>query len=503
MSEARLRIIVACGAAGGIAATFNAPITGLFFGFEIVLREFSFDALFATILGAVTGDVISRAFFGSAPFFAGIPHGLALSSDAGYLLIIVLGVASGLVGLGFKTVLYKLEDVVDDLWGERPEWLRPAVGGIALGVLLLALPELYGVGYPVMDKAFAGQLVVGLIVLLVAGKILATSLTLAIGGSGGVFAPSLFMGAMTGMAFGIGAHDLFGPAVGRPAIYAVVAMGALFGGAAQAPLTAMASVIEMTGNFTLTVPVMLATGIAAAVCKQLSYGGIYTTKLLRRGVDIERPRAEHLLESLTVGELMHPIRDGGAQMLGEAVGVEAAELAELIGPVADVRSPQALFAEETLAQALRQLVLYGRSGLPVLSRSGDRVLGWLDDEDVLAAITAQVGVSEQAIEHGAVVADSGSEDPRRRVHVPTTPVEGHALVEAVVGLRSQARGRRVDEVRWPPGSLVVALRKGHEVCAPRPDTRLEPGTRVVLLVPAPAADEAEEAEVPARAQSPA
>jgi Trk K+ transport system NAD-binding subunit len=87
--------------------------------------------------------------------------------------------------------------------------------------------------------------------------------------------------------------------------------------------------------------------------------------------------------------------------------------------------------------------------------------------------------------------------------VPTTPVEGHALVEAVVGLRAQARGRRVDEVSWPPGSLVVALRQGHEVCAPRPDMRLEPGTRVVLLVPAPAADEAEEAEVPARAQSPA
>ena len=106
MSETRLRIIVACGAAGGIAATFNAPITGLFFGFEIVLREFSLDAMFATILAAVSADLVSRAFFGSAPFFTGIPHGLVVGKDSIYLLIAVLGLVAGLIGVGFKTFLY-------------------------------------------------------------------------------------------------------------------------------------------------------------------------------------------------------------------------------------------------------------------------------------------------------------------------------------------------------------------------------------------------------------
>ena len=157
MSENRLRIIVACGAAGGIAATFNAPITGLFFGFEIVLREFSLDALFATSLAAVTGDVISRAFFGSAPFFTQVPHDLVLANDSAYLLVAVLAVAAGLIGVGFKTFLYWLEDFVDELWKGRPEWARPAVGGVALGLVLLALPQMYGVGYPVMGKALAGQ----------------------------------------------------------------------------------------------------------------------------------------------------------------------------------------------------------------------------------------------------------------------------------------------------------------------------------------------------------
>src|SRR6201996_2089490 len=289
MSENRLRIVVACGAAGGIAATFNAPITGLFFGFEIVLREFSLDALFATSLAAVTGDVVSRAFFGSAPFFAGIPHGLTVGGDYTYLLIVVLGIVAGLIGVAFKTFLYRLEDVGDELWKGRAEGARPAGGGVLLGALLLVLPQMYGVGYPVMDRTVAGHYLVWFIVVLMVGKVLATTLTLSIGGSGGVFAPSLFIGAMAGMAFGMGAHDLFGPAIGPPAMYAVVAMGGVFGAAAQAPLTAIASVIEMTGNFTLTLPIMLASGIAAALSKELSYGSVYTTKLLRRGIDIERP----------------------------------------------------------------------------------------------------------------------------------------------------------------------------------------------------------------------
>ena len=173
--------------------------------------------------------------------------------------------------------------------------------------MLLALPQMYGVGYPVMDKALAGQYALWFIVILMLGKILASSLTLSIGGSGGVFAPSLFIGAMAGMAFGTVAHHLFGPAIGPPALYAVVAMGGVFAAAAQAPLTAIASVAEMTGNFTLTLPIMLACGIAAAVSKQLTYGSIYTTKLLRRGIDIEQPKTTSALQTLTVADAMQPL----------------------------------------------------------------------------------------------------------------------------------------------------------------------------------------------------
>jgi chloride channel protein, CIC family len=290
MRENRMRVIVACGAAGGIAATFNAPITGLFFGFEIVLREFSAEALAAIILSAVSADLISRAFFGAAPFFSAVPHNLVVHHAIAFPLIGALGLLCGAIGVLFQKTIYAGEDRADRIWGDRPQWLRPVAGGLLLGLLLLALPQMYGVGYPVMARVFAGSYVLWFVIVLAAGKLIATSLTLWIGGSGGVFAPSLFVGAATGTAFGIGAQHAFGAAAGPPALYGVVGMGAVFAGAAQAPLTAIASVAEMTGNFTLALPIMLACGVAALLARQLTRGSVYTTKLLRRGIDIERPK---------------------------------------------------------------------------------------------------------------------------------------------------------------------------------------------------------------------
>ena len=492
MSENRLRIIVACGAAGGIAATFNAPITGLFFGFEIVLREFSLDALFATSLAAVTGDVISRAFFGSAPFFSQVPHDLVFPTDSAYLLVAVLAIAAGLIGVGFKTFLYWLEDFVDELWKGRPEWARPAVGGVALGLVLLALPQMYGVGYPVMGKAFAGQYALWFIVILMLGKVLASSVTLSIGGSGGVFAPSLFIGAMLGMAFGTIAHHLFGPSVGPPAMYAVVAMGGVFAAAAQAPLTAIASVAEMTANFGLTLPIMLACGIAAAISKQLSYGSIYTTKLLRRGIDIERPKTTNLLQRLTVADVMQPISqpigDGRLLRAPEPGGGRDAipdELWERVaGPVTDTRKPQELFGDETLEQALRQLTLYDHDGLPVVSHDRQHLQGWITRQDILETLATSASSSAAEIEHGAVAADFASPDPRALAHTPSTPLSGYEIVEITITPESPALGRPVGEIAWPPGSIIVAISEGHEIVPVRDDTELHAGERIILLAPA-------------------
>lgn len=489
MSEGRLRVIVACGAAGGISATFNAPVTGMFFGFEIVLKEFSLDALAATMLSAVTADVVSRAFFGGAPFFAAIPHDMGVSNDFTYLLIAVLGMLAGLIGVAFQKTLYKGEDAADSLWGNRPAWLRPAAGGLLLGLLLLALPQMYGVGYPVMDRVLAGHEVLWFVIILMAGKIIAASLTLWIGGSGGVFAPSLFTGATAGMAFGMVVHHLFGNAVGPPALYGVVAMGGVFAAAAQAPLTAIASVAEMTGNFTLTLPIMLACGVAAQLAKQITYGSIYTTKLLRRGIDIERPKALGALQALTVKEVMQPLTDptGPPQLIGagahtEPPTVEDSQWERLVGPVTLKRRPQALFVEEDLEHARRQLILYGRDGLPVLSHDG-RLRGWLTRADVLRALATRLSTSEQEIEEGAIAADFAIKDPTSTIREPSTPLHNYQTLELRIPPESPAKGRHIDEIQWPPGCIVVAVTQGREIRAARPDLQLHPGERVILLAP--------------------
>ena len=500
MSEGRLRVIVACGAAGGISATFNAPVTGMFFGFEIVLKEFSLDALAATILSSVTADVISRAFFGGAPFFAAIPHDMAVGNDFGYLLIVLLGITAGLIGVAFQKTLYKGEDAADALWGKRPQWLRPVAGGVLLGLVLLALPQMYGVGYPVMDRVLANHYVLWFVVILLAGKIFAASLTLWIGGSGGVFAPSLFIGAATGMAFGIVVHHLFGAPTGPPAMYGVIAMGAVFAAAAQAPLTAIASVAEMTGNFTLTLPIMLACGIAAQLAKQITYGSIYTTKLLRRGIDIERPKALGALQAVTVGEVMQPVNslNGEPLLLGArsaepCPAVAATEWERLVGPMTLARRPQVLFAEEDLEQARRQLVLYGRDGLPVLSREG-HLRGWLTRADVLRALTTKLRSSEEQIEEGAVAAEFALKDPSAAAHAPSTPLRGYEMLELRILPGSPARGRRVGDVDWPPGCIVAAVTKGREIRAARPDLELQSGERVIVLAPTTEAPTTENGE---------
>ncbi len=492
MSERSLRILVACGAAGGIAGTFNAPLTGLFFGFEIVLREFSLDALFGTALSAVTADLISRAFFGSAPFFSSFPHNMLAPPDATYLLIAVLGLAAGLLGVGFKTVLYGMEDYLDRVWKSRPEWARPAVGGIALGVLLLALPQMYGVGYPVMENIVAGHEALWLIVILMVGKVVASSLTLSIGGSGGVFGPSLFTGAAGGMAFGVIARHIFGGDVGPAAMYAVIAMGGVFAGATQAPLTAIASVLEMTGNFTLTLPVMLACGIAAATSKQLTYGSIYTTKLLRRGIDIEQQKATSALATLTVAEVMQSVADddGRTRPLAPAdlkagpAAVSRELLARLAGPVSDVRDPQVLFGDEDLEHALRQLVLYGHDGLPVLSHDEHTLQGWITREDVMHALIGRAQGSAREIERGAEAAEFAVKEPHKQIHVPTTPLYGYEILEITISPQATACGRRLGEMHWPEGSSVLAASEGHKLIAPRADVELRPGERIVLLAPA-------------------
>ena len=478
MPENRLRILVACGAGGAIAATFNAPITGVFFGVEIILREFSIDALFTVMLSAMVADATAIPFLGSKPFLSGFPAGISLPHPADYLLVAVLAVIAALFGLAFKGVLYKTEDLCDRLWGNRPQWARPAVGGVALGLLLLAIPQMYGVGYPVMYQATGGGYVLWFLILLAVAKIAATSLTIGIGGSGGVFAPSLFIGVTSGMAFGDIAHHLFGAAAGPPALYAVVGMGAVFTSAARAPLTSLASVVEMTGDFTLTLPVMLAVAVASTVSRALSYGTIYTTKLLRRGTDIDRATPWRILQDLKVSDAMQAFRPplviGGGS--GAITGTGATvPVATLPGPVTGELDPQTILATESLAQALRQLELYGRDGLPVLSDDARQITGWVTNTAVIGAVAREI----------STVAPGHHRDRESDAAEPPDPLPGYRVVEITLPDDSPTIGSKLSDITWPAGYTAVSLLRNRHLRPLDPHLVMRPGDRIALLAQAP------------------
>ena len=484
MPETRLRILVACGAAGGIAATFNAPITGVFFGVEIILREFSIDALFTVMVAAMIADLTAEPFLGSAPFLSGFPTGIALHDSRNYLLVAGLAVIAALMGLVFKAILYKTEDLCDRVWHGRPEWARPAVGGLALGLLLLALPQVYGVGYPVMGKATAGQYALWFLVLLAFAKIAACSLTIGIGGSGGIFAPSLFVGVTSGMAFGDAVHHIFGTGAGDPALYAVVAMGAVFASTARAPLTSLASVVELTGDFALTLPVMLAVAIAATISRAASYSTIYTTKLLRRGTDIDRATPWRALSDLKVSDAMRPFRPP-LPIPPDTNGSAAPDWPALAGPVSYQSDPQALFATESLAQALRQLEVYGRDGLPVMSADSGQIQGWITAADVLRAIARQVSTTQAETTQAEVTADGEYTDPESLLRHPPTPLPGYQLIEISITPGSPGTGARLKDVTWPAASIPVSVLRGRRLRPPHPELVLAPGDHVNLLASAP------------------
>ena len=322
-------------------------------------------------------------------------------------IVISLAVIAALVGQTFRVVLYAVEDLCDRIWGDRPEWARPVVGGVLVGLLLLAVPQMFGVGYPVMFKALAGGYGVWFLVFLLVAKVLATSLTLGIGGSGGVFAPSLFIGLMTGTAYGTVAVHLFGAGAGQPALYAAVGMAGVFGSSTRAPLTALASVVEMTGDYSITLSIMLTVAVATVVSRSIGYGTIYTSKLLRRGQDVERTAPWRAFSLLSADEVMHAVPS--PQPLADHLPADQSPPA---GDPTDA-APGAVFASESVTEVLRHLQTEGRDAVPVVSENGHYLIGWATAPSVLHAIGRRLAV--RPLESGARTAGIRVDQPEKLI----------------------------------------------------------------------------------------
>ena len=416
MPESRVRAMVACGAAGGIAATFNAPIAGVFFALELILADFAAGSFGAVVLASVTASIIGRTFLGNGAFLT-LPS-FTITSAAEYPLFILLGLLAAATGVGFTRILYLIEDVCDWAW-RGPGWLRPAAGGVLLGLLLLALPQLYGVGYPVLQAGVAGSYAIGFLVVLLVGKIVATSLTIGIGGSGGVFAPSLFIGAMLGAAFGEAAGVLAPGLHGQVGAFALVGMGAVFAGAARAPITAVIIMFELTGEYSIILPLMLAIVVATGLSKAMSKDTVYTLKLRRRGIDLDRHPGTDVLSSISVEAVMDTsvralpenlsAAEGARRLLaskhpalpvtnadGTLIGIITVQhLASVLNddderdriPLSDLAEmPATALPEATLQSALDSIVeSSSNAGIPVVDAAGF-LQGWLSQDAVLRVL---------------------------------------------------------------------------------------------------------------------
>jgi CIC family chloride channel protein len=289
VGERRMRTLVGCGAAAGIAATFNAPVAGALFAVEIILGDFGVTQFSPIVISSVTATVVSRHFLGDFPAFEVPAYHLVSANEL--FAYGALGIIAGLVALIFVRTLYRAEDLFDKL--RSPAFLKPAIGGALIGVIAIRFPEIFGVGYEAINEALTGDLGWKLLLILVMVKIVAVSLTIGSGGSGGIFAPSLFIGAMVGGAVGT-----------VPGAYALVGMGAVVAAGTHAPITAIVMIFELTGDYKIILPLMISSIIATLLATRLQKASIYTLKLLRRGVDIRSGYSASVLSHLTARDAM-------------------------------------------------------------------------------------------------------------------------------------------------------------------------------------------------------
>jgi chloride channel protein, CIC family len=532
----RVKILVGCGAAAGLAATYNIPIGGALFAMEVILGNFAPEIFGPIVASSVIATVLARSVVGNVPFYAApgytLKSGWELLPYAGLGVIGALASLAFMLGVGYGRQLFKRLTLI-------PRAVRPVVGMSLVGVLGLYVPHALGRGYGTINMALLGQLhlppqlhwpqelTIALLLGLAAAKLLATALTAGCGGSGGLFTPSLAFGALVGGAYGYGVHSLW-PQVASPyGAYAAVGMVAIMAGTSHAPISAILILFEFTGNYDLILPVMLAAIIASMLAKRLRRHSIYTEALRGRGVELPWRMEEAVLAGLKAADLarpdaevLHPgdhyrkvvesflagrrqrlfVVDSDEHLLGaislhdikhvlehpEALTAVVAH--DLMAPVDTV-----VGKDERLHRATQLFARSDYERLPVVDGDG-HFLGVLAKRDLMA-VYAQEVLGRPAL-LATFVSSSDSGTSRQYVELPPD------FALRLVPVPDELVGRTLAEARLPQtlGARVIEIKRhgrlGEEQVIPDADTVLAPGDLLVLIGPTSAVESLSQGKAP-------
>lgn len=417
--EKQLQILLGCGAAGGIAAAFNAPLAGVVFVVEVIYGELETKTFIPIVISSVFATLVSSTIFGVQ--IIQIPSYVLVSPYKEFVLYLILGLLAGIVSTILIRTLYYTKDFFSKI--DIHPIFKPALGGLAVGTIGLFYPRVLGLGYDVITDAISNQFTFKLMIILLFLKILAFSLSFGSGGSGGSIVPSLFMGAMLGGAFGTAANVFFPGMIAESGAYALVGMGAVFAGTARAPLTAILILFEITRDYNLILPLMFACVLSNVMSNALYPESIFTEGLRRKGFKIRKGREVDIMSSMFVKDAMithvqtvsedknvetltvlmqvsrhvgFPVLDSKGKLSGIVTlsdlrsKVKSGEVDQKIGDIA-TRNLEVAYPDETLDAVLRRFASKQIGRLPVVDREDKTtLLGLITRSDIVNSYNKKV-----------------------------------------------------------------------------------------------------------------
>lgn len=487
-SESRVRALIAGGAAGGIAASFNTPIAGVMFAMEVVLRDFAAPILGGVVISAVAASIVCHTLLGQETAFF-IPDYIMIH-PVEILFYALLGLLTAFLAQALMRAIDASEGLFEKI--AMPLWVKLALGGLLVGLLGLVCPQILGSGHEMVGDILLGKTALKLLFIMMLGKILATSISMGSGTSGGAFTPALFIGAAGGGLFGGLVHLLFPSVTGAPGGYALVGMAACFAGIAHAPITAIMIVFEMTDGYHMILPLMIASVISASVSQILRRDSVYTHKLHQKGIEVDALRPFNLTDSILVEEVMsrdvpniprgmkvHEVLQLFAKAGREAFAVEDEEgdlsgivtLREaqeaaiagdtgliLVEDIAHIK-PVVCYSDETLNEALKFMGDSDINQLPVVERAFPKhIVGMLTRADIVR------GYSRVASHHDKLL---------NRIERHKTQDPKIKYLEFFIKKDTAIKNQAVKDLGLPEGCTLISITRNGRTIVPRGDTVFE------------------------------